>query len=765
MTCRLPRMNHPNDEETAALRRLLLLSLMAALAMFLPYLLLDGGRFTLMSDFNHQQIPFNRHSAWAIWNGASTWDWYTDLGVNFIGAFSFYTLGSPFFWMGALFPESAFPYLIGWLFILKYVAAALVSFLWLKRHVRNLDYAILGSLLYAFSGFSHINLMYYHFHEVIVFFPLLLWGMDQLLQDERRGRFALTVALCALLNYFFFYGQVLFLILYFFLFYQSENRRERLLAFGRVLGEGVLGTLAASILLIPSALFIISSPKASQVITGIDGLRYPLERYLTLWKALVFPAESMIRSTSINPWDFSSASLYLPGLGLSMVLAAARTQRLARRFLLVLLPLMLIPVLNSAFALFNGYYYARWFYMPLLILVSFSIQSLETASGAVRRGSVRIIIITALAFIGTLVISDRVNPEMIQLPFEFGLSALIALAGLGLTLYIFRQSDRERARKLTLLALVCSVLTGLYSIHLIRSFQPEETYQYAEGYFDRTAELDLTAPEGENQQNYRFYTYEAGWNLSMLNHIPSVNSFITTNSPSTDDFFKTVGIQHIAASLFPAQAQDLLTLLSVRYRVDLTQLEDYIPRSQKSNGFFDLYVSENPDFIPLGFPLDSYITRAELMSYEEAKRPRILLQALVIEPGDPIPDNLVAYRENPARTTSAIAREKRSGAVSDFQRDTHGFQAVLNAAQEKTLLFTVPWDSGWQATVNGQKVPIRKNLGFQTIQVSPGASTISFTYEIPGLKAGILGSLAGLIVIALLIIRDRRDRMSVQQSQ
>src|SRR5690606_4019735 len=111
------------------------------------------------------------------------------------------------------------------------------------------------------------------------------------------------------------------------------------------------------------------------------------------------------------------------------------------------------------------------------------------------------------------------------------------------------------ARKLTLLALVCSVLTGLYSIHLIRSFQPEETYQYAEGYFDRTAELDLTAPEGENQQNYRFYTYEAGWNLSMLNHIPSVNSFITTNSPSTDDFFKTVGIQHIAASLFPAQAQ------------------------------------------------------------------------------------------------------------------------------------------------------------------------------------------------------------------
>jgi hypothetical protein len=91
------QLAHSRKKDKDALKRLILLSGLVGLAIFLPFIISDGGRLSLVSDFNHQEIPFNIHSNWAIKNGAVRWDWYTDLGVNFIGAFSFYTLGSPFF--------------------------------------------------------------------------------------------------------------------------------------------------------------------------------------------------------------------------------------------------------------------------------------------------------------------------------------------------------------------------------------------------------------------------------------------------------------------------------------------------------------------------------------------------------------------------------------------------------------------------------------------------------------------------------------------
>ena len=42
----------------------------------------------------------------AVKSGQTGWNWYTDLGSNFIGSYSFYTLGSPFFWLSLYFSRS-----------------------------------------------------------------------------------------------------------------------------------------------------------------------------------------------------------------------------------------------------------------------------------------------------------------------------------------------------------------------------------------------------------------------------------------------------------------------------------------------------------------------------------------------------------------------------------------------------------------------------------------------------------------------------------
>ncbi|MEI3551458.1 MAG: YfhO family protein [Acutalibacteraceae bacterium] len=139
---------------------------------FIPFIIYDKGYFLFYGDFNVQQVPFYQMAHDAVRSGSFGWSWTTDLGANFIGSYSFYLLGSPFFWLTIPFPSAAVPYLMGPLLILKFGCASLTGYVYLKRYVQNQNFAVIGGMLYAFSGFSVYNIFFNHFHEAIVFFPL-----------------------------------------------------------------------------------------------------------------------------------------------------------------------------------------------------------------------------------------------------------------------------------------------------------------------------------------------------------------------------------------------------------------------------------------------------------------------------------------------------------------------------------------------------------------------------------------------------------------
>ena len=193
-----------------------LVALGVAAAFFVPYMVLSEGYFTFYGDFNVQMIPFYQEVHQAVHEGNIFWNHNTDLGANFIGSYSYYALGSPFFWLTIPFPNSFVPYLMGPLMILKFACAAFTAYLYIRRFTKTPYAACLGGLLYAFSGFSVYNIFFFIFHEAIIFFPLLLLALELFITENRRGVFCLAVALCAIVNYFFFFGMVVFCIIYFF---------------------------------------------------------------------------------------------------------------------------------------------------------------------------------------------------------------------------------------------------------------------------------------------------------------------------------------------------------------------------------------------------------------------------------------------------------------------------------------------------------------------------------------------------------------------
>ena len=79
-----------------------------------------------------------------------------------MNAYSFYLYGSPFFWFSMLFPQRWLPYLMVPLLVLKFGVAGGGAYLYLKRYVKNWDYAVLGACLYALSGFAVYNVFFNH---------------------------------------------------------------------------------------------------------------------------------------------------------------------------------------------------------------------------------------------------------------------------------------------------------------------------------------------------------------------------------------------------------------------------------------------------------------------------------------------------------------------------------------------------------------------------------------------------------------------------
>ncbi len=193
----------------------------------LPFIIYHGGYFFYYGDYNVQQVPFYILATRAVRNGMLFWNPKVDLGSSMGGSFAFYLWGSPFFWLACLFPEKTIPYILPFLMSLKYGTALTCSFAWLRRRVKTDRAALLGALLYSFSGFSACNIVFQHFHEAIAFFPLYLLVFDDFVQKKRRIPFALMTAFMAVLNYFFFYGEVVFIIIYYFIYYAGNAGLRR----------------------------------------------------------------------------------------------------------------------------------------------------------------------------------------------------------------------------------------------------------------------------------------------------------------------------------------------------------------------------------------------------------------------------------------------------------------------------------------------------------------------------------------------------------
>ena len=181
-------------------------------------------------------------------------------------------------------------------------------------------------------------------------------------------------------------------------------------------------------------------------------------------------------------------------------------------------------------------------------------------------------------------------------------------------------------------------------------------------------------------------------------------------------------------------------------------------------------VYENEYYVPMGFSYDYAITMEQIEANPAANKDRLLLRALLLSDEDyeTVSDILPQLSDEEAANGNYSDEmyfddclKRKAEAVDSFTYDSYSFTAETSYAEERVVFFSVPYESGWSAEVNGEPADILKaNAGFMAVRVPSGESTIRFTYHTPGLTAGLLISLMALLLLLcyLLLFRFLRKR-------
>ena len=760
--------------------RAFLWGLCLATLIFLPWIILNKGYFFFYGDFNVQQIPFYQMIHDSVLKGNMGWSYTTDLGANIIGSYSFYMFGSPFFWITMLFPSRVVPFLMAPLLILKIALATLAGYTFLRRYLKNQNYAVIGALLYAFSGFSIYNIFFNHFHEAMITFPFMLAAVDEFIYEKKKGCMALAVFASAFVNYYFFAGQAVFVFIYWVIRMNTGSFRMSIKEFLRFALEVVTGFLCAGIILVPSIYAVIQNSRLNNFPNGWGAVVYTSEqRYIHIIQSFLFPPDmpAYANFTPDSNAKWASVAGWLPLFSMVGVFSfyKLKTHRWLRLFIPILYLMAFIPLFNSLFQLLNAAYYARWFYMLTLMLSLATVLCLDNAEtdyqGGLKITFSATLLITCLIGLMPSTSTDTKGVKTTvygieKYPDRFWIWVGLAFVGLiMLTIALnFRHTKKAFPRMISIMLSAMIVLYGnvLVGVGVVNS---SYKYDYIKSYAinNRNEFKEL-----KDLKNVRSDFYNEMDNMGMFWQIPTIQAFQSIVPGSVMDYYKSVGVERNVASRPDTEVYAIRSFLSCKYLFDnKTDSKDFAGSAGttkmpgwkflKSKKGYNIY--ENEYYIPYGFTYDTYVTTDEYDSCTEKSRSHLMLKSMVLtkEQAEKYKDILkhdeqvASYKYTQVEYFNAC-NERKKLVCSSVKFENNKFTAKIKTGNTGELVFfSIPYEDGWSATVNGKSVTIEKvNVGFMAVAVpANAASTIVFTYKTPGLMLGAGVSAIGIVIFVL----------------
>ena len=694
--------------------------------------------------FNDQVVQYNIfYKEWlrlvnSFLNGGSYpfYSWYKFLGSDFFSSSAYYTVGDIFLPLLLQFKNVETALLVETI-LLVYISAFSFRYFLKKFGLINEISLFIVPYVYALNGLVGLYLGNYMFHRFYAFLPLLFAGVELYIQKNRVALFTLSVSLLYLQSFYFMFPISLFLAIYVLFSYSIKDKKIFHLDFVKsnlkLIVYYLLGFGLVAVLLVPTIFAILQSPRLQDV--QLTQWFFPLKT----WIGMVFSFASGPFPIITNiPNIFQVGldghmfwySFYISSTFLAILIHFLLSPSKSRKHFLILLSTILTIILFLPLnSIFHGFAeptvrLSILFVFFMLLTVAYALQ--EFSFEGIRKAYVRYLFVLIILSVLSLIVG-YINLKTHWI--HISVLILFLLIGLiGNTLF----KKKEMLVGFIVIEVILNLTLHVYvSNRVFYSFGDNLIQDYMDYY--QEIDPDLLFRTYVDPKQFLPST-SLNLNQSMVYSYMSVSSYDSFYEPNLKDFLHLNGIDwHIIHITNP----DVLKMLGVKYYIAYQESE--IPKSvhyEYATTINHLKVYKDTEYLPIGFTYSSF----EALESVKGTYTQWLDTALLYESD-------LRYVNDISATDRALFKV--------ITKYGNGLFGTIDLSSKQLLFLSIPYNQGWQLTVDGVITqPLKVQGGFIGVVLEKGYHEIGLKFTPYGLKEGaLITGMSALILSVLFLVR------------
>lgn len=721
--------------------------------------------------------------------GFPSWSFHVGMGQDLAYATG-YLIWQPITWL----PREWIAHALVFQHLAKILIVGLLFFRFLQLRRLEAPAPLLGSLLLALSAYMCMGSCWYPLTDEVICFAAILLGIEEALQHRRWVILALATALVGMINPFYLYLCALFLLVYvpFRLFGQYAWQPRIILRICLALGAvAALGVGLGAIVTLPYLDIILNSPRGSGATSAAATLSsFPLfglesaGHYIT---AILRPFANDLLGAGDNfqGWqNYLEAPLTYCGLLCLVIFPQALVGGTRRSGIIYILFLagMVIPTVfpwfRYLFWLFQGDYYRTYSLFWILGAITLSMVAFSRYAEG-RPLNLWILAGTIILLIGILYFPF----EELQTHISPGLKRV---ATIYLLLYAIALTVGQFAKRQTLAAYL---ILGLAAVELVQfdritvsdrktvtkqelnhgmagtdeSTEAVRDIKGTDKTFFRITKLHLSDLGTETNPNdamllgyYGTSSYSSFNNLNYIGFLLAVDAIPTRFETDTRWVVGLAG--NFVLSMFAGEkyalAEDPLPFQKA-------------PQYELIRPYGKHHLFRNNLFLPLGLTFTHYLPEDQFRQLPRDDKEQVLLAVAVLSSKEQAPEQGLALITVPelkiemeASSFPAMIEKRRRSALELTSFRQSRIQGNVRLDQKSVLILQTPFDRGWRAFQDGQKVPVLKaDIGLLGVALDAGQHKIELRYRNPVLIPGIAITIAAFLLLVVSLWRWPRLRL------
>lgn len=586
------------------------------------------------------------------------WSFSIGYGSDILTTLHYYVIGDPFNLLSVAVPLRFMPYYYsGMILVRMYCAGAAFSAFSLKMISGNEKKAkshiavLAGSLVYLFglygmtAGISHP-----YFINPMIYFPLLLLGVEKILRRENSFIFMITVAVSTCSNFYFFYMLVIFTVLYVLLRlvvgYRIHSLKGLLIHIWRVGIRAVIGLGTGMVVFLPVILTVFGDSRFGN--TNLSMLFYPKKYYTQLLAGFV---------SGKKPGYWCLMGFAAIVLVAVILLFAQKEKKQLKIAFVCMTAFILIPAVNCVL---NGFSYAasRWIW-AYACLVAFIVVQMWPGLLEMKKKEAGYVGLGLLVYFVLCFLLD--NSRTANLAFAMTCAfAVLCISGL--------EMGRIGRERLLLLMIVFNIGINSYYLFSYKATNKVEDY----GDWDKVntlvmdsfdgavqeADAACRAKSGEKDEFFRFAHNIINNNATLLSGMYSTQYYWTLSNPAIIEFNNELGINGFTHNIYydlNSRAR-LTSLANVKYFVGRKDIGlhnapygfDAVGTYQTGTGKYDVFRNNNA--LPFGYTYDRILNAEIFEGLSSVQKEEAMFQAAYLgneEVDFPVDDTVIKTIEIP----------------------------------------------------------------------------------------------------------------------